>query len=130
MPLDYHRNADNTETDLSGEIGHLVDDADKILAAEIGEILHNHYPGHLWGIFVNSEPTGGIVNILNLRISHKYGYVLHLAKLYPRDDTFKKKIIHAGGEILERANMTRGRATGDNAGWVEGVKKKVKNIIV
>jgi hypothetical protein len=46
------------------------------------------------------------------------------------DDIFKKKILMAGGEILERANMARAAATGDNAGWVEGVKKKVKDVIV
>jgi len=130
MPLDYHLNADKTETDLSGEVGHQIDDADRLLASTIGEILHKHYPGHLWAIYVNSEPTGGVVNIFNLRISHKYGYVLHLTDLYPMDDIFKKKILMAGGEILERANMVRGAANGDKAGWVEGVKKKVKDTIV
>jgi len=130
MGLDYHRNADRTETDISAEDGHLADPADKLLAAQIGEILHKHYKGHLWGIFVNSEPTGGIVNILNLRVSYKYGYVLHLNKLYPLDNLFKQKIIRAGGEILERANMARSYSTGENAGWVEGVKKNVENIVV
>ena len=130
MGLDYHRNADRTETDIDGEVGHQIDDADRLLASMMGEILHKAYPGHLWAIYVNSEPTGGVVNVFNLRISHKYGYVFHLKDLYPLDDIFKKKVLNAGGEILERANMARSAATGEKAGWVEGVNKKAKDIIV
>jgi len=120
---------DVIETEFGDSPAHKVELADKMLAQNIGEILHRHYPGHLWCIHVNSE--GGIATIKNLRVSFLYGYVLHMKNLYPFDSQVVTKIINAGGEILERANMIRGKSDQQNSTHVEGVKeRKTPNIVI
>lgn len=117
------------KTEFGDSVAHKVELSDKILAKNIGEILHRHYPGHLWAIHVDSE--GGVVNIRNLRVSFLYGYVFHIKNLYPFDSQVTTKIINAGGEILERAAIARGKSDQQNSTHVEGVKeRKTPNIVI
>lgn len=95
---------------------------DRQVAASIANKLNAHYPGHLWAVNVNSEPTAGIVNIFNFAISKRYGYVLHLSTVLA--DPALECVVKAGGEILERANFMRGKAKGEYATRVEGVAEK------
>lgn len=115
-------------TTFEGAPGHSVELDDMLLAERIMETLGNHYPGHLWAVHVNSE--GGVVIIKNYRISFAYGMVLHLRNVYL--DPSLKRVIRMAGELLERANMKRGQATGEFADKLEGVKPKdqVKGIII
>ena len=92
------------------------------LAKKIADKLHEHYPGHLWCVNVNSMPTGGVCNIYNMAVSSLYGYVLHLTTIL--NDPTLKCVIRAGGEILERGNMMRGKAKGEFAEHVDGLPDK------
>lgn len=112
----------SVRTEIQGEPGHAVDGLDEALAKRAADVLNKHYPGHLWGVFVNSEKTGGIMVIKNLRISFRYGMVLHLRNVY--GDPQLKSVIRMGGELLERAHMKRGMANGQIAPVLEGAKAK------
>lgn len=97
-----------TEIDVQTE----HDAADIALCKEIYEILNKHYPAHLWQVGANSYT--GVVDIKLLypdgrhRITN-FGYGLKISSL---DAPFiKKKIIKAGGELLERYGLPRSKAT-------------------
>lgn len=79
-----------------------------VLAKDMAEVLHAHYPGHMWGVSV-SEKTG-MADIRNLYLSGNWGYRLKLADHYSASE-WKKDVIRAGGEILERFKVSRGRAS-------------------
>lgn len=93
--------------------GHTENDAaDIALCKEIYDILDTNYSGHLWQVGANSYT--GVVDIKLLypdgrhRVTN-FGYGLRITAL---DAPFiKKKIIKAGGELLERYGLPRGRAT-------------------
>jgi len=100
--------------------GHTFTANDEILAKRAADMLNKHYPGHLWAVNVNSEETGGVLIIKNFSVSYRYGYILHIAKL----DAKLKKVLMAGGEILERARMARGSFKGATPDYIDGVLDK------
>jgi hypothetical protein len=75
----------------------------------IAEILQRHYPGHLWA--VNVDARGGMATIQNLGLSGRWGFYIRLAEIV--NDPFMSKVVHAGGELLERYRVSRGRAQQD-----------------
>jgi hypothetical protein len=81
------------------------------LASEMLKILNRHYPGYRWAI--DFDETQGVAKIINftlldpLKTHEMYGYVLHLKTIYEDQSNKWKKLIRAGGEILERAYMER-----------------------
>jgi hypothetical protein len=79
---------------------------DMILAKEIADTLHSHYPGHLWAI--NVDGPNGVANIHDLMLSGQWGYRLKLVDIYSASE-FRKDVIRAGGEILERFRLSRGQ---------------------
>lgn len=85
------------------------------LAREIGEILNEHYPGHLWTAYI----AGGVAFVKNLRLSSRMGMALHLDNMTDAG-VRKKKVIRAGGEFLERAHWVRGAYKGDAPKVLEG----------
>lgn len=94
------------------------DAVDMTMAKDIAETLYGHYPGHLWGVYVKS----GVAVIKALNISSLYGYVLHYGKIANDAGHRARRVIMAGGEILERANMRRGmRKEGEKAIAVDGI---------
>lgn len=76
------------------------------LASIVGECLHNAYPGYLWR--VNAEIEGGIVNVICGDVSYESGCTLMIKDL-AEPVAAKKLVLKAGGEILERAKLHRGR---------------------
>lgn len=76
-----------------------------LLTKQVGEHLERHYPGWLWAI--EPEPKGGVINVRSLRISGKWGYTLHIARI--QDDPSLKCVLTAGGELLERFGFRRVR---------------------
>ena len=76
------------------------------LASIVGECLHNAYPGYLWR--VNAEIEGGVVNLICGDVSYESGCTLMLKDL-AEPVAAKKLVLKAGGEILERAKLHRGR---------------------
>lgn len=107
-------------THLKAVDEHTYSAGDEILAMRSANILNEKYPGHLWGVFVDSEDKGGVMVIKNFSISYRYGYTLHLSKI----DHELKRVVHAGGEMLERAKMKRGSWDGQQAKHIDGVADK------
>jgi hypothetical protein len=103
--LDPQRDAHTlvfTTHERAGEAGATDPHAafDDRMARAIGRVLHQHYRGHDWNVWVSREI--GIAKIwLSCLMNPQYPYVLHLAALQPRD------VMRAGGEILERYGLPR-----------------------
>ena len=83
---------------------------DLALAKDVAETLNTHYPGHLWA--VNCQGDHGILTNHNLMLSGRWGFILHLDKDYSASDMMRR-VIRAGGEILERYKVSRGRINHD-----------------
>lgn len=95
---------------------------DILLAKRAGDKLNQQYPGHLWGVNVDSE--GGMMFVFAFNISSKWGYKLKLSRVYQDPDL--KCVMRAGGEILERAAVARGRLRDDDwtPTFIEGVRRQ------
>lgn len=79
-------------------------------AREFATVLLQHYPGHIWHIAVDSSPSVRMVDIkLNypdkFGLLPKYGYKIML------DNATPDRLMRAGGELLERYRLARGRAS-------------------
>lgn len=75
------------------------------MAKHAGELLHKHYPGHLWAVNID----GAMMDIRDLYLSGDWGYRLKIGQMFSGSD-WDKKIMRAGGEILERYEQARGHA--------------------
>lgn len=78
--------------------------SDMLLAKNAADGLDRHYPGHLWAVDVN----GGVLNIRNLMLSADMGWRIKVPKVYSASE-LHQRVIRAGGEILERFGLSRGR---------------------
>lgn len=97
--------------DLSaGEGGAQVTVLDYNMAKEMADTLHGAYPGHLWAVTCEGEK--GIATVRNLALVGDWGFVLKLKDIFTASD-WKKKVLAAGGEILERFKLSRGVANHD-----------------
>lgn len=80
---------------------------DMLIAKQVAETLMEHYPHpHLWA--VSADGSTGLITIKNLNLNGQWGYVLKLPKVYSAS-SLSKDVMRAGGEILERFKMNRGR---------------------
>lgn len=77
---------------------------DLVLARNMAETLHRHYPGHLWAVTCEQ----GVATVRNLLLSGQWGFVLRVAEQYSASE-FERNVIRAGGEVLERYRLSRGR---------------------
>ncbi len=73
-----------------------------VMMKNIAATLERHYPPPKgmplwWGVEINHS----VVNIFNLSLSGREGYILHVDKLSD------EKVVRAGGEILERYGVPR-----------------------
>lgn len=80
------------------------------LSRDMAEALHTAYPGHLWA--VTCEGDRGIATVRNLMLSGNWGFVMKLSDLTTASD-WKKRVLQAGGELLERYRLRRGVADQD-----------------
>jgi hypothetical protein len=78
-------------------------DRDQQLATDAGRILSETYPGHEWHVDVRS----GALSIKHGRISTKWAMVLHYKRVAHDYSVLRKGVIWAGGELLERAGLSR-----------------------
>lgn len=76
-----------------------------VLVKEIANTLEKRYPGWWWTI--NPDPVAGVIYIYCLRLSGHYGYTMKIAEI-EKDDGLKD-VIEAGGQILERYGIRRGK---------------------
>ena len=80
---------------------------DFAIARDMAEILHAIYPDHAWAVTCESDK--GIATVRNLALAGNWGFVLKLADLYSAA-SWKKMVVRAAGEVLERFHLRRGRA--------------------
>lgn len=85
-----------------------TDQADIAMCKDIFEQLSAHYPGHPWCIGANS--FSGAVDIKLLyngpdQPIMKFGYSLNIGGL--DSDSGRRKVMRAGGELLERYGLAR-----------------------
>lgn len=79
---------------------------DFLMARSMAEALHAAYPGHLWAVDCSGQT--GMAHVRNLALSGNMGFSLHLRAIYSASE-FKREVLRAGGEILERYRLARGR---------------------
>lgn len=83
---------------------------DYSVAKEMADALTDHYPGHLWAVSADSQT--GMCDIRAMQLSSTWGYRLKMPQIYSAS-AFKADVIRAGGEILERFRLSRGRFSED-----------------
>lgn len=84
---------------------------DVLMAKEMAEALHAAYPGHMWAVACDGEI--GFADVRNLALSGNWGFRIKLNKIYSGSQ-FKKHVVRAGGELLERYRMPRGHFSADH----------------
>jgi len=72
----------------------------------MAELLYKHYPDHLWAVTVESDQ--GIATVRNLRLSGNWGFILKLRDVVSHKE-LKRRVLLAGGELLERYKLSRGK---------------------
>lgn len=89
-------------------------------SASLRILIHNvmlklckNFPGYDW--LVSASDTTGIIDIYLPEMGGNNAYTLHIAKL----DGNLKKVVKAGGEILERHNLSRTKAKQDELAILE-----------
>jgi hypothetical protein len=87
---------------------------DQLMAKDFADALLAAYPGWLWAVTVDGMT--GMVDILNLNLSGRYGWRLKLPAIYS-SSSFKAEVLNAGGEILERFGQPRGAF--DRSRWMQ-----------
>ena len=101
-----HFHGDEANLLIANDYKDQQDALDMATAKDYADALNQAYPGHLWA--VNVQGAQGIATIHNLMLSGKYGYLIHLNKRYSASEA-RTKAVMAGGEILERFKVARGR---------------------
>lgn len=78
--------------------------SDMLLAKNMAELLHKHYPGHLWAVTCEN----GLATVRNMYLSGQWGFVIKISEQYSIS-AFDRMVVKAGGELLERYNLSRGK---------------------
>ena len=79
---------------------------DLVMAKGMAEALHAAYPGHMWAVTCDGKI--GFADVRNLALSGSWGFRIRLSDIYSAS-AFRKDVIRAGGEMLERYRLSRGR---------------------
>lgn len=83
---------------------------DILTARTMAEELHKAYPGHFWA--VTCDTRTGFADVRNLALSGNWGFRIRLSGIYSSSG-FKRDVLKAGGEILERFRLQRGKLDDD-----------------
>lgn len=98
------------------------------LSKQVADVLCEHYPGYAWLVRVQSESGVCLIKCaqINSVLSESMtpSMVLHLKNMTDPTIT-RRKVIMAGGELLERAAMIRGRWRGELPTHVDGLSKVI-----
>jgi hypothetical protein len=79
-------------------------------AKSVAHTLSRHYPDHLWAV---GWAPGYTLVVKNMAISDgRYGFTIDAAKSFSASD-LDRLAINAGGELLERCGVRRGRWNGE-----------------
>ena len=88
--------------------------ADQDVCVAVGEDLSQHYPGHPWCVGCNHDAGTVVIRLAydppseNPRLA-EMGYLLHLTTVLGAGG--QKRVMQAGGEMLERWGLSRNGAT-------------------
>jgi hypothetical protein len=85
-------------------------------AKRAAESLVTAYPNHSWWV----ECKGGALIIKHFGISGTLGMVRHLASLDSSATAFKREVVRAAGELLERAGLPRRDYRGETVKSFDG----------
>lgn len=85
-------------------------------ARHAAQVLATAYPDHLWAV---GWAPGKTLVIKNLAMDGRFGFTIDYARAFSASD-LKHTILNAGGELLERAGMPRGRWNGEFAAHLDG----------
>lgn len=102
---------------LYSEGGTKAQEAD---AHTVLEILCSGYPGHPWAVRVDQ----GVVFVRHLEFPGNWGMCKKYQDVIHDAMVFKREILSAAGEFLERAGLVRGRYDDSPILRVEGVPDK------
>ena len=91
----------HTKSNILGYNPEDINAADQLVCKNVSEVLENHFPGWEWLVGVEH----GLVRIHSFKLSTLFGFRMRVDKI----DNDYKCIVLAGGEILERYGMPRGR---------------------
>lgn len=82
--------------------------ASQTLANNLIARLEQAYPAFTgaWRVCVNE--VGGTIEVTNMMLSGRMGFLMHIAKIDPEG----RKVVRAGGELLERYRIARAGAFG------------------
>lgn len=80
---------------------------DMIMIKNVLAVLSRHYPGHPWAVRID----GGILEVKNQGVHATYGFALGVRGLV---GDYDKRIMDAGGTVLEHFGIRRGIAKGDD----------------
>jgi len=97
--------------------------ANQAISKEVANTLDKAYPGHAWA--VKADVITGIVTVHNLNLSGEWGFILKIDALI--NDPSPKPIILAGGELLERFNLSRGKLREDE---LDSVKRDLRGAAI
>ena len=84
------------------------------------QILCDMYPDHLWTV---GWMPGLALCVKNMAIPGNYGFTIDCQKIATSSE-FKRLVREAGGELLERCGMRRGRWNGEFATHLDGSDPK------
>lgn len=87
-----------------------IDPRDMMVAKHVFEVLDKHYPGHAW--MAHADGKQGVIIVRNKMLSSHWGYVIKVHDVISATD-LDDKVMRAGGEILERFALTRGKFDGE-----------------
>ncbi len=77
---------------------------DMQMARAAAEALNAAYPGHLWAVSCD----GKFLDIKNFFLSGNWGYKIRVDFRFSQSELVRK-VIHDGGELLERYRLARGK---------------------
>lgn len=88
--------------DVDDGITHPLDEQ---ICAIVGQVLTQHYPGHMWR--VDADHRAGMVDVRNLSLDGKHGIRMKMDGPVTASELMREAML-VGGEILERYGVTRG----------------------
>lgn len=75
------------------------------ICSMVGQELERHYPDWPW--YVECRLPTGLIAVKNMALNGDYGFYLPIAGLI--NETDPKLVMRAGGEVLERYRLDRGK---------------------
>lgn len=77
-------------------------------AKKVGDTLYEAYPGFMWAVTAHIDAkTAGVAISIPVLMGPATKYAIPLVNLVGGPSEFKKRVLEAGGHILERFNIPR-----------------------